>query len=156
VTSPALCLAPNARLRKGAGVRQRQLRVWTWVALDADTKLVPTDRIGGRDLGEAASFMRDLAGRLASRVQLTTDGHRAYLLAVEAAFDGDVDYAQLIKVYGRDDSRKPERRFHRPSRRRSSVSDHVWTLDEIVARLDQAERAVKIKRGPYKRLRLRL
>lgn len=85
--------------------------VWTWIAIDADTKLVPSFMIGSRDLGAATTFMTDLAGRLRSRVQLTTDGHRPYLLAVEGAFDGDVDYAQLIKVYGRDTSGKPERRY---------------------------------------------
>jgi hypothetical protein len=67
--------------------------VWTWTTIDADTKLVPSFMIGGRDAGVAYDFMQDLAGRLASRVQLTTDGHRAYLEAVEAAFGADVDYA---------------------------------------------------------------
>jgi IS1 family transposase len=85
--------------------------VWTWVAVDADTKLVPTFQIGPRDLGTATEFMNDLASRLSGRVQLTTDGHRSYLLAVEGAFKGEVDYAQLVKVYGRDASNKPERRY---------------------------------------------
>jgi len=86
--------------------------VWTWVALDADTKLVPTFRIGNRDLEEAISFMQDVAGRLRNRVQLTTDGHRPYITAVEKAFKGDVDYAQLIKIYGRTgDDKKPNRRY---------------------------------------------
>lgn len=76
--------------------------VWTWVALDADTKLVPSWLIGGRDAGWATAFLRDLAGRLKHRVQLTSDGHRAYLSAVEDAFGGDVDYATLIKLYGKD------------------------------------------------------
>jgi IS1 family transposase len=73
---------------------------WTWVALDADTKLVPSYRVGARDLQEAQLFMQDVAKRLRHRVQLTTDGHRPYLRAVEDAFDGDVDYAQLVKIYG--------------------------------------------------------
>jgi len=86
--------------------------VWTWVAIDADTKLVPTFHIGPRDLNTATSFMTDLAGRLRNRVQLTTDGYITYLLAVDGAFDGKVDFAQLVKVYGTDaDSRKPERRY---------------------------------------------
>jgi IS1 family transposase len=76
---------------------------WTWVALDSDTKLVPSYRIGGRDLGEATAFMKDLESRLALRVQLTTDGHTAYFHAVRAAFDGEVDYAQLVKIYGSTD-----------------------------------------------------
>jgi IS1 family transposase len=85
--------------------------VWTWVAIDADTKLVPTYRIGARDLNEATAFMTDLAGRVRNRVQITTDGHAPYRLAVAGAFGGDVDYAQLIKVYGSDRSTKPERRY---------------------------------------------
>jgi IS1 family transposase len=76
--------------------------VWTWVALDSDTKLVPTFRVGPRDLQEARLLMADLAKRLRHRVQLTTDAHRPYLNAVENAFDGDGDYAQLVKLYGSD------------------------------------------------------
>jgi IS1 family transposase len=85
--------------------------VWTWVALDADTKLVPSFHIGPRDFQTAVTFLGDLQHRLAHRVQLTTDGHRPYLKAVEETFGNDVDYAQLIKVYGADNSRKPERRY---------------------------------------------
>jgi IS1 family transposase len=76
--------------------------VWTWVAIDADTKLVPSFMVGSRDLGTARVFIDDLAGRLASRVQLTTDGHRPYLEAVEGAFGAEVDYAMLVKLYGAD------------------------------------------------------
>ncbi len=74
--------------------------VWTWVALDADTKLVPTWYVGTRDASAAYHFIHDLKARLANRVQLTTDGHKAYLSAVEDAFGAEVDYAQLIKIYG--------------------------------------------------------
>jgi IS1 family transposase len=199
--------------------------VWTWVALDPDTKLVPTFHIGPRDMGAATVFLRDLAGRLRNRIQLTTDGHQAYLHAVPAAFGTDVDYAQLIKTYGTDaDQRKPERRYSpavclsadplpingspdishvstshverlnltmRMSMRRytrltnafskkvenlaaavslhffhynfvrvhqtlgttpavaAGVADHVWTLDELVGLLEEAE-SVPVKRGPYK------
>ncbi len=76
--------------------------VWTWVALCADTKIVPSWMIGGRDAGTAFAFMSDLAGRLSNRVQLTTDGHRAYLSAVESVFGADIDYAMLVKLYGND------------------------------------------------------
>ena len=82
---------------------------WTWVAIDADTKLVPCWLVGGRDAGYATEFMQDLAGRLASRVQLTSDGHRAYLSAVEDAFGSDIDYAMLIKQYG--DAPEGQRRY---------------------------------------------
>lgn len=70
--------------------------VWTWVALDADTKLVPSFHIGPRDFRTAVTFLDDLQKRLAHRVQLTTDGHHSYLKAVEETFGQDVDYAQLI------------------------------------------------------------
>lgn len=199
---------------------------WTWTAIDSDTKLVLSYRVGPRDLREATAFMKDVAARLRNRIQLTTDGLSVYLLAVEAAFAGDVDYAQLVKVYGTDqDSRKPERRYSpgvcieaipnrvngdpdpdkvstshverlnlttRMSVRRftrltnafskklenhvaalslhffyynycrvhrtlkttpavaAGVTDHVWTLDELVGLLVEAENAVPQKRGPYK------
>lgn len=70
------------------------------VALDADTKLVPCWLVGLRDADYAFEFIKDLQGRLANRVQLTTDGHHTYLSAVEDIFGGDVDYAQLVKLYG--------------------------------------------------------
>ena len=73
---------------------------WTWTALDSDSKLIVSWLVGGRDSEYAIAFMDDLRSRLANRVQLTTDGHKAYLEAVEGAFGGDVDYAQLIKLYG--------------------------------------------------------
>jgi IS1 family transposase len=74
--------------------------VWTWTALCADTKLVPCFHVGTRDADAAWLFMRDLASRLTSRVQLTTDGHRAYLNAVDGAFGTMIDYAMLVKQYG--------------------------------------------------------
>jgi IS1 family transposase len=74
--------------------------VWAFTAVDAATKLIPCFLIGPRDGGTATEFMQDLAGRLASRVQLTTDGHKMYLSAVEDAFGGAIDYAQLVKMYG--------------------------------------------------------
>ena len=74
--------------------------IWTWTAIDADSKLVMSWLVGGRDGEYALSFMDDLKSRLANRVQLTSDGHRSYLDAVEEAFGADVDYAQLVKMYG--------------------------------------------------------
>ena len=75
--------------------------VWTWTGIDTDTKLLVSWLIGGRDSSYAIEFMDDLRSRLANRVQLSTDGYGAYLEAVDGAFGGDVDYAQLIKVYGK-------------------------------------------------------
>lgn len=74
--------------------------VWTWTALDADTKLVPSWLIGRRDAVCANEFMQDLKSRLANRVQITTDGHRPYLWAIEEAFGSEVDYGTLVKLYG--------------------------------------------------------
>ncbi|KXS32534.1 MAG: Uncharacterized protein AWT59_1367 [Candidatus Gallionella acididurans] len=74
--------------------------VYTWTAIDADTKLIPCWHVGTRDLASAKAFISDMASRLANRVQLTTDGHKAYLEAVEEAFGANVDFAQLIKIYG--------------------------------------------------------
>ncbi len=202
--------------------------VWTWTALDPDTKLVLTYRVGPRDLQEAQLFMADVKKRLRNRVQLTSDAFRPYLRAVNDAFDGDVDYAQLVKVYGTTDSRRKSgdakyspgvclgshadvisgapsgehistshverlnlttrmsvRRFTRLTnafskkvenhaaavalhfayynfcRRHQSldgqtpamaagVTDHVWTLVELIGLLEQAE-AQPIKRGAYKK-----
>jgi IS1 family transposase len=200
--------------------------VWTWVALDADTKLVPTYHIGPRDLREATEFVTDLAKRLRNRVQLTTDGHHPYLRAVEGAFDGNIDYAMLVKLYGV--SPESERRYSpavcigadrhivsgdpdpdhistsyverqnltmRMSMRRftrltnafskklenlaaavslhfahynfvrvhssldgrtpamaAGVTDHVWSLDELIGLLEEAER-VPVKRGRYSKTR---
>lgn len=73
---------------------------WTWTAIDADSKLVLSWLVGGRDSEYAKAFIDDVAERLANRVQLTTDGHKAYLDAVEGVFGADVDYAMLIKLYG--------------------------------------------------------
>lgn len=83
--------------------------VWTWVAIDPDTKLVPSFMVGTRGAYTARRFLDDLASRLANRVQLTTDGHRVYLQAVEDAFGKDVDYAMLVKLYGQDS--EPDTRY---------------------------------------------
>lgn len=74
--------------------------IWTWTALDSDSKMIVSYLVGGRDGEYAMAFMDDLRGRLANRVQLTTDGHKAYLNAVEEAFGDDIDYGMLVKLYG--------------------------------------------------------
>jgi IS1 family transposase len=204
--------------------------VWTWVAIDADTKLVPSYRVGARDLQEAHLFMTDVAKRLRHRVQLTTDAYSTYLTAVRGAFDGDVDYAQLIKLYGSTDTgrksgaakyspgvcigshadvvsgspdaahistsyieranltmRMSMRRFTRLTNAFSKkvenlaaavslhfmhynfcrihqslngqtpamaagVADHVWSLDELIGLLEDAE-SVHVRRGSYAKTR---
>lgn len=83
--------------------------MWTWTAMDAQTKLIFSWKLGARDAVTGGEFMRDVASRLAHRVQLTTDGLKVYLTAVEDAFGGDIDYAQLVKLYGEETS--PETQY---------------------------------------------
>jgi len=86
--------------------------VWTWTATDADSKLIVSWYVGRRDAKAAHAFMTDVASRLINRIQLTTDGHHAYLNAVDAAFDREIDYAQLVKKYG--DAPEAEKRYSPP------------------------------------------
>jgi IS1 family transposase len=95
--------------------------VWTWIAIDADTKLAPSWRVGLRDAGCAYAFMADLKSRLANRVQLTSDGHKLYLWAVEDAFGAEVDYAMLVKLYGAE----PENERHYSPAKCISVEPHI-------------------------------
>src|SRR5260370_14484035 len=88
--------------------------VWTWTALDADSKLVPSWAVGRRDAFTAQAFVRDLAARLSTRVQLTTDGHKAYLEAVEGAFGSEIDYRTLVKSDQGDSERGAQRRHLPP------------------------------------------
>lgn len=85
--------------------------VWTWVSMDADTKLVPCWLVGPRNTQAAKEFINDLASRIATKVQLTTDGHHPYLEAVEDAFGGNIDYAMLIKIYGKTGGKLDEVRY---------------------------------------------
>ena len=94
---------------KGAG------DVWTWTALDRDSKMILGFEVGDRSAATAREFMFDLAGRLANRVQLTTDGHGAYLKAVGDAFGADVDYAMLVKLYGEPTGQKGHERKYSPA-----------------------------------------
>jgi IS1 family transposase len=83
--------------------------VWTWTAICADTKLVASWYVGGRDAGTGFDFMNDLASRMSERIQLTSDGHKAYLKAVEGVFGNDIDYGWLVKLYG--DAPEGQRRY---------------------------------------------
>ena len=86
--------------------------VWTWTAVCADTKLVASWVVGDRSAETAIPFMVDLESRLRNRAQLTTDGHKPYLLAVDLAFAGDIDYAMLVKHYGnREEGESAHRRY---------------------------------------------
>ena len=85
--------------------------IWTWVAIDADTKLVPSWLVGNRDAETAQVFMDDLASRLANRVQLTSDGLKTYIDAVDNAFGIEIDYAMLVKIYGESMEAKQQKRY---------------------------------------------
>ena len=100
--------------------------VWTWVAIDPDTKLVPSWAVGRRDGFTAQAFIADLADRLSTRVQLTTDGHKAYLEAVEGAFGNAIDYAMLIKMYEGDSGK------NQPAERRYSPATCTGTREQAI------------------------
>lgn len=96
----SFCYAKQKNVEAAKAAPEVAGDVWTWTAIDADTKLIVTYLIGGRDADYAQEFIEDLKTRLANRVQLTTDGHHAYLQAVEKSFGEDIDYAMLVKLYG--------------------------------------------------------
>lgn len=89
--------------------------VWTWTALDADSKLIVSWYVGDREATSANEFMQDVAARLSNRVQMTTDGHKAYLMAVNNAFDNDIDFAQLVKMYGGSEGTNAQERKYNPA-----------------------------------------
>src|SRR5262249_49368986 len=96
---------------------------WLWVATCADTKLVPSWLVGGRDGHTAVQFTDDLQQRLANRVQITSDGHKAYLDAIATSFGGDVDYAMLVKIYGPTQE---------PAKGRNSPADCIGARKEVI------------------------
>ncbi|MBI3292913.1 MAG: IS1 family transposase [Elusimicrobia bacterium] len=98
----SFCYAKEKNVPKAKQGKFGYGNVWTWTAICADTKLVPTWLVAERNLTAGTAFMLDLASRLKNRVQLTTDGHRVYLEAVEGAFGSEIDFAMLTKIYGND------------------------------------------------------
>jgi IS1 family transposase len=98
----SFCYAKDKNVPKGKQGQFGFGDVWTWVAIDPETKLVISWLVGLRNAEWAKVFMKDVSERLANRVQLTTDGHKAYLEAVDEAFGADVDYAMLVKLYGKE------------------------------------------------------
>lgn len=105
----SFCYAKEKNVARAKAAPQGAGDVWTWTALDSDSKMILYYEVGDRSGQTAIEFMDDLRSRLANRVQLTTDGHKAYLEAVEGAFGADVDFAQLVKLYG--DSPEAEKRY---------------------------------------------
>ena len=110
----SFCYAKDKNVERAKAAPQGAGDVWTWTALDSDSKLIVSYEIGDRYARTAFDFMHDLKGRLGNRVQLTTDGHRVYLEAVESAFGGAIDYAMLVKIYGEPE--ELERRRYSPAK----------------------------------------
>jgi len=96
----SFCYAKQKNIETAKAAPEMAGDLWTWIGLDADSKLIISYLVGNRGGHAALALMQDMADRLTDRVQLTTDGHKAYLAAVEAAFGADVDYAMLVKVFG--------------------------------------------------------
>ena len=107
----SFCYAKQKNVKAAQAASEEAGDLWTWAALDSDSMMILSWMVGDRDAGYATEFMRDLESRLAHRIQLTTDGHRAYLEAVEDAFGQNVDYAQLVKLYGESPEPGPERKY---------------------------------------------
>src|SRR5947208_7685276 len=111
----AFCYAKQKNVASAKAAPDGAGDVWTWTALDADSKLILSWAVGGRDAGYALALTDDLLGRITTRVQLTTDGHRAYLEAVEEAFGADIDYGMLVKLYGAETGGQGHERKYSPS-----------------------------------------
>src|SRR3984893_4613675 len=111
----AFCYAKQKNVAGAKAAPEGAGDVWTWTALDADSKVILSWAVGGRDAGYALALMDDLRSRITTRVQLTTDGHRAYLQAVEEAFGADVDYGMLVKLYGEPPHSPDAARRYSPS-----------------------------------------
>jgi IS1 family transposase len=105
----AFCYAKKKNVETAKTPAEGAGDIWTWTAICADTKLIPSWQVGNRDAEAAKLFIDDLASRLKSKVQLTSDGLKSYLEAIEDAFGRDIDYSMLVKTYGEDKS--PEKRY---------------------------------------------
>lgn len=120
--------------------------VWTFCAIDADTKLVPSFKVGKRDSATANAFVADVAERVTNRVQVSSDAFRAYIEAVERAFGANVDYGQVTKTYLHDESQHPERKYSAPEivvtekKAVSGLPDMALTSTSYVERLNGTTR----------------
>lgn len=108
----SFCYAKNKNVATAKSPSEQAGHVWTWTAIGADTKLIVSYMVGDRDAETGIFFMNDLRERCEGRMQLTTDGHKAYLSAVAAAFTNeDVDYAMLVKLYGSDPGKTSDKKY---------------------------------------------
>jgi len=122
----SFCYAKDKNVATAKAAPEGAGDVWTWTAIDRDHKMILSYEVGDRSGATAIEFMDDLRARLANRVQLTTDGHKAYLEAVEGAFGGDVDYAMLVKLYGDATGQKGHEKKYSPA-------ECTGTKKEIIA-----------------------
>jgi IS1 family transposase len=111
----SFCYAKDKNVATAKSAPEGAGDVWTWTAIERDNKMILSFEVGDRSSATAIEFMDDLRARLANRVQLTTDGHKAYLEAVEGAFGGDVDYAMLVKLYGDATGQKGHEKKYSPA-----------------------------------------
>ena len=124
----SFCYAKDKNVATAKAAPEGAGDVWTWTAIDRDSKMILSYEVGDRSGETARDFMDDLADRLATRVQLTTDGYKVYLEAVEGAFGADVDYAMLVKIYGEPTGSKGHERKYSPAEctgaRKELISGH--------------------------------
>jgi IS1 family transposase len=125
---------------------------WTFCAIDADSKLVPAYKVGKRDVATATAFMADLSSRLKNRVQLSTDGLRAYADAVELAFGADVDYGQIVKTYAAVETKAPQRRYSPPELVNITKNSIMGDPDDALISTSYVERLNLTTRHHMKRL----
>lgn len=137
----SFCYAKQRNVPKAKAAPAEAGDVWTWTALDSDSKLIISYLAGGRTQGAAIHFMEDVSRRISGRIQLTTDGHGSYPYAVHLAFGKNVDFAQLIKTYGADFGSGPERKYSPPVCTGAHKKVRIGNPDESKISTSHVERA---------------
>jgi IS1 family transposase len=136
----SFCYAKDKTLSSAVSAPAGAGSVWTWTGIDPETKLIVSCLVGGRDAAYAMEFMEDMKARLSTRVQLSTDGHKPYLVAVESAFGHEIDYAQLVKVYGAP-AENPESRYSPAPFLRAKKTVITGNPDETLVSTSHVERS---------------